>query len=105
MTANTRPPYPASGAYTLLAFKQIAYSRNGCPRWHLTMVDSHATPIAFVTASGAASAYGARPHDADVGKLYLVRHHRTKGGKLVADAWSKAAVSEVSDGREPARLT
>lgn len=106
MKVCTRSLNPSSGIFTLLALKQTAYSRNGCPRWQFTMVEPHSTiPITFVTASGAAYAYGARPHDADVGKLYQVRYHRTKGGKLVADAWSKAAVPEVSDGREPARLT
>lgn len=106
MTVNTNPAHPSNSIFTLLALRQIAYSRNGCPRWQFTMVEPNATtPITFVTASGVASAYGARPHDADVGKLYQVRYHRTKGGKLVADAWSKAAIPEVSDGREPARLT
>lgn len=106
MTASAQQPHQTVCTYTLLALKQLAYTRNGCPRWQFTMVEPHATtPITFVTASGVASAYGARPQDADVGKLYQVRYHRTKGGKLVADGWSKAAVSEVSDGREPARLT
>lgn len=106
MTTSPDHPHPTIGMYTLLALKQIAYSRNGCPRWQFTMVEPHTTiPITFVTASGVSSAYGARPHDADVGTLYQVRYHRTKGGKLVADAWSKAAVPEVSDEREPARLT
>jgi hypothetical protein len=105
-TTKTPKPVQSNGKYTLLGFVQIAYSPNGCPRWQLIMAEPHATtPITFVTASGAASAYGTRPQAADIGKLYRVQYHCTSGGKLVADAWSKVPVPEVSDEREPAHLT
>ena len=105
-SGESRKAHQQTGTYTLLAFKQIAYSRNGCPRWQFIMADPNATtPITLVTASGVSSAYRARPHDADIGKLYQVQHHCTKGGKLVADAWRKVAASEVSDEREPEHLT
>jgi hypothetical protein len=102
MSISIQSPSQSSGTFTMVEFKQIAYSRNGCPRWQFTMAETHATtPITFVTASGASSAYGASPRSSDIGEQYQVRYHRTKGGNLVADAWSKVGASDFPTDGNP----
>ena len=106
MSTNTPKHKSSSGTFTLLALNQVGYSPKGGERWQLTMAEPHATTVlTFITAYGAVRYNDVLPEVADVGKLYQVRFHRTKRGNLIADAWSKVPVPEVSDEREPVRLT
>lgn len=90
MNNITSKSLQSNGAYVLLALEQIAYSRNGCPRWRMIMVESlGAHPISVVTASGASSVYSARPCESDIGKRYQVELRCSKGSNFVAMAWKR----------------
>lgn len=90
MKQSTSQLSASNGTYILIALEQIEYSRNGCPRWRMTMVGSLGEPPnSVVTASGASSAYSARPYESDIGKRYQVELRPSKNGKFVAKAWKK----------------